>query len=174
MSIFLDKKELKKAAKEISTTKIQEAIEAINEVLAERQTGIAVLGQIRELAKQQGFTLEQLGLMQSDSVLTQDGTEAAASTRPPKPKWKTINRESQFFYMEQGTLRLLKTHTMKQGLLDRGIELMPYHKVDQKHASDVDALLAQATAQATENFNQKVVTWNAWASSNGDELLEPR
>ncbi len=39
-------------------------------------------------------------------------------------KFKTLNPESQFFYVEDGKLHLLKTHTMKKGLEDRGIKVV--------------------------------------------------
>ena len=69
MSLLLDKKELKKAAKEITTVKLHEVIETLNSVLVERQKETEVLSQIRALAKAQGFTLEQLGYQLNADVV---------------------------------------------------------------------------------------------------------
>jgi hypothetical protein len=114
MSLLLDKKELKKAAKEITTVKLHEVIEILNAVLAERQKETEVLSQIRALAKAQGFTLEQLGYqLNADVVVSHDDDSESKGKRPVKPKFKTINKESQFFYVDAGKLHLLKTHTMK-------------------------------------------------------------
>ncbi len=172
MSLLLDKKELKKAAKEITTVKLNEVIEILNAVLAERQKETEVLSQIRALAKAQGFTLEQLGYqLNADVVVSHDVEPESKDKRPVKPKFKTINKESQFFYVDGGKLHLLKTHTMKKSLLDRGINVVPFHKVDSKYSKDIDVLLAEATAQAVENFNSKVDVWNAYAKANGEEIL---
>ena len=88
--------------------------------------------------------------------------------------FKTLNKASQYFYVEDGQLQLLRTHTMKKGLQARGIEVVPVNKVDIKFAKDIERLLDEATEQATANFNSKVVVWNAWAAENGAEILEPR
>ncbi len=175
MSLLLDKKELKKAAKEITTVKLHEVIETLNAVLAERQKETEVLSQIRALAKSQGFTLEQLGYqLNADVVVSQDDEGESKGKRPVKPKFKTINKESQFFYVDAGKLHLLKTHTMKKALLDRGIKVVPFHKVDSKYAKDIEALLAEAGTQAVENFNSKVDVWNAYAQANGEEILSKK
>ena len=91
-----------------------------------------------------------------------------------KPKFKTINKESQFFYVDAGKLHLLKTHTMKKALLDRGIKVVPFHKVDSKYSKEIEALLAEAGTQAIENFNSKVDVWNAYAQANGEEILSKK
>jgi DNA-binding protein H-NS len=175
MSLLLDKKELKKAAKEITTVKLHEVIETLNSVLAERQKETEVLSQIRALAKAQGFTLEQLGYqLNADVVVSHDDDSESKGKRPVKPKFKTINKESQFFYVDAGKLNLLKTHTMKKALLDRGIKVVPFHKVDGKYAKDIEALLAEAGTQAVENFNSKVDVWNAYAQANGEEILSKK
>lgn len=175
MSLLLDKKELKKAAKEITTVKLHEVIETLNAVLAERQKETEVLSQIRALAKAQGFTLEQLGYqLNADVVVSHDDESEAKGKRPVKPKFKTINKESQFFYVDAGKLHLLKTHTMKKSLVDRGIKVVPFHKVDAKYGKDIEALLAEAGAQAIENFNSKVDVWNAYAQANGEEILSKK
>lgn len=175
MSLLLDKKELKKAAKEITTVKLHEVIETLNSVLAERQKETEVLSQIRALAKAQGFTLEQLGYqLNADVVVSHDDDSESKGKRPVKPKFKTINKESQFFYVDAGKLHLLKTHTMKKALLDRGIKVVPFHKVDGKYAKDIEALLAEAGTQAVENFNSKVEVWNAYAQANGEEILSKK
>lgn len=174
MSLLLDKKELKKAAKEITTVKLHEVIETLNSVLAERQKETEVLSQIRALAKAQGFTLEQLGYqLNADVVVSYDDSESNGK-RPVKPKFKTINKESQFFYVDSGKLHLLKTHTMKKALVDRGIKVVPFHKVEGKYSKDIEALLAEAGTQAVENFNSKVDVWNAWAQANGEEILSKK
>jgi len=170
--LLLDKRELKKAAKEIPTIKLQEVIETLNSVLVERQKETEVLEQIRALAKAQGFTLEQLGYkMSGEAVVVAEQSAEPTGKRPVKPKFKTINKESQFFYVDGGQLHLLKTHTMKQGLLDRGIKVVPFHKVEAKYSKDVDALLSDAVSQAVDNFNAKVDVWNQWAQVNGEEIL---
>ncbi|MFC4656724.1 H-NS histone family protein [Rheinheimera marina] len=175
MSLLLDKKELKKAAKEITTIKLQEVIDTLNSVLVERQKETEVLEQIRALAKSQGFTLEQLGYkLDAEAAVVATESAEPVGKRPVKPKFKTINKESQFFYIDGGKLHLLKTHTMKQGLLDRGIKVVPFHKVEAKYAKDVEALLADAVVQAGENYNTKVDVWNLWAQANGEELLQKK
>lgn len=176
MSLLLDKKELKKAAKEITTIKLHEVIETLNSVLAERQKETEVVEQIRALAKSQGFTLEQLGYKLEDGISSAAAEiiDEPIGKRPVKPKFKTINKESQFFYVDGGTLHLLKTHTMKQGLLDRGIKVVPFHKVDAKYSAEVETLLADAVVSATENFNAKVDIWNIWAKANNAEILTKR
>ncbi len=175
MSLLLDKKELKKAAKEITTVKLHEVIETLNAVLAERQKETEVLSQIRALAKAQGFTLEQLGYqLNADVVVRHDDDSESKGKRPVKPKFKTINKESQFFYVDAGKLHLLKTHTMKKALVDRGVKVVPFHKVDGKYSKDIEALLAEAGTQAVENFNSKVDVWNAYAQANGEEILSKK
>ncbi|RVT49191.1 H-NS histone family protein [Rheinheimera sediminis] len=176
MSLLLDKKELKKAAKEITTVKLHEVIEILNSVLVERQKETEVLSQIRALAKAQGFTLEQLGYqLNADVIVSHDDDESEPKgKRPVKPKFKTINKESQFFYVDAGQLNLLKTHTMKKALLERGISVVPFHKVESKYSKDIEALLAEAGTQAVENFNSKVDVWNLWAQANGEEILSKK
>lgn len=117
MSILLDKRELKKAAKELSVTKINEVISILNEVLTDRQREIETIEKLQAFAKEQGFTLEQLGYkLSNDSIISTESveTESKPTGRPTKPKFKTINVDSQFFYVEDGKLCLLKTHTMKK------------------------------------------------------------
>ncbi|MGY5796175.1 H-NS family histone-like protein [Rheinheimera faecalis] len=177
MSILLDKRELKKAAKELSVTKINEVISILNEVLADRQREIETIEKLQAFAKEQGFTLEQLGYkLSNDAIISAEAveTESKPSGRPTKPKFKTINVESQFFYVEDGKLSLLKTHTMKKGLIDRGIDVFPFSKVDKKFSAQVQPLLDSATLQATESFNAKVVVWNVWAKAHGEEILSKK
>lgn len=176
MSILLDKRELKKAAKELTLVKLTDVIETLNNVLAERQKEVELISQLEQLAKSQGFTLEQLGYKLSNDVAVTDTPVSAAKSdkRPTKPKFKTINKESQYFYVEAGQLQLLRTHTMKKGLQERGIEVVPVSKVDKKYAKQIDSLIAEATAQATENFNAKVDAWNEWAAANGEEILSKK
>ncbi len=180
MSVLLDKRELKKAAKELTVVKLQEVIDVLNSVLDERQKESEVLDKVREYAKSQGFTLEQLGYkLNADAVIVPSSVEddevaVTEGKRPVKPKFKTINKDSQFFYVENGELQLLKTHTMKKGLQDRGIEVVPFSAVDTKYVKQVDALLADAATQALANFNSKVDVWNEWAQLNNEEILEKR
>lgn len=173
MSILLDKRELKKAAKELTLVKLTDVIEILNGVLAERQKEVELIAQLEQLAKSQGFTLEQLGYKLNNDVLVVEGTEQQfkADKRPTKPKFKTINKESQYFYVEDGKLQLLRTHTMKKGLQERGIDVVPVSKVDKKYAKQIDSLIVEATAQAVENFNAKVDAWNEWAAANAEEIL---
>lgn len=174
MSLFLDKRELKKAAKELALVKLTDVIETLNGVLAERQQEVELIAQFEQMAKAQGYTMEQLGYKQSSDVVVAESTESRGNKRPVKPKFKTINKDSQFFYVEHGQLQLLRTHTMKKGLQQRGIQVVPLANVDKKFAKDIDKLIADATAQAVENFNTKVTVWNEWAAVNGGEILEQR
>ena len=173
MSILLDKRELKKAAKELTLVKLTDVIETLNNVLAERQKEVELISQLEQLAKSQGFTLEQLGYKLNNDVVASEDKPASHKTdkRPTKPKFKTINKDSQYFYVENGQLQLLRTHTMKKGLQDRGIDVVPVSKVDKKYAKQIDSLISEATTQAVENFNSKVDAWNEWASANGEEIL---
>lgn len=176
MSLLLEKRELKKAAKELTLVKLTEVIEVLNSVLAERQKEVELIAQLETLAKSQGFTLEQLGYKQSTDVLPADDklTKLKTDKRPVKPKFKTINKDSQYFYVENGQLQLLRTHTMKKGLQARGIHVVPVIEVDKKYSAEVDRLIAAATEQAVENFNNKVDSWNEWAQVNGGEILSKK
>lgn len=178
MSLLLDKRELKKAAKELTVLKLQEVIDVLTSVLDERQKESEVLAKVREFAKAQGFTLEQLGYkLNADGMavaVDADESAEADSKRPVKPKFKTINKESQFFYVENGSLQLLKTHTMKKGLQERGISVVPFSKVEKKYIKQVDALLEDAGKQALANFNSKVEVWNDWAAQHNEEILAKR
>jgi len=177
MSILLDKRELKKAAKELTIVKINEVIATLNEVLSERQREVETIEKLQAFAKEQGFSLEQLGYkLSNDSVISSDTSESTEkpSGRPTKPKFKTINPTSQSFYVEEGKLCLLKTHTMKKGLIDRGIDVFTHAKLDSKFTNQVQPLIDAATAQATESFNAKVDVWNEWAKNNNEEILEKR
>lgn len=179
MSLLLDKRELKKAAKELSVLKLQEVIEVLQSVLAEREKESEALEMVRQFAKAQGFTLEQLGYRQSAEAAVVTVVEESAavvedSKRPIKPKFKTINKESQYFYVEGGALNLLKTHTMKKALQERGIDVVAFNKVDKKYVKQIDGLLVEATKQAVENFNAKVDVWNEWAAAHNEEILEKR
>ena len=173
MSILLDKRELKKAAKELTLVKLTDVIETLKGVLAERQKEVELISQLEQLAKSQGFTLEQLGYKLSNDVVASEENPASgkADKRPTKPKFKTINKDSQYFYVENGQLQLLRTHTMKKGLQDRGIDVVPVSKVDKKYAKQIDSLIIAATKQAVDNFNSKVDAWNEWAAANGEEIL---
>lgn len=175
MSLLLDKRELKKAAKELTLAKLNDVLQTLQLVLAERQGELEAINEIERFAREKGFTLEQLGYKQIQDVVPTENNAAIYDTkRPVKPKFKTLNKSSQYFYVEDGKLHLLRTHTMKKGLQARGIEVVPANKVDKKLAKDIDALLAEATEQAVCNYNSKVAVWNAWAAVNGGEILEPR
>ncbi|NRQ42372.1 H-NS histone family protein [Rheinheimera sp. YQF-2] len=175
MSILLEKRELKKAAKELTLGKLTDVIDTLNSVLAERQKEVELITQLEQLAKSQGFTLEQLGYKLNNEMVLESADPAVRSDkRPTKPKFKTINKDSQYFYVENGQLQLLRTHTMKKGLQDRGIDVVPVTKVDKKYAKQIDSLITDATAQAVENFNAKVDAWNEWAAANGEEILSKK
>ena len=51
MNILLDKRELKKAAKELSVLKINEVINALQEVLTDRQREIETIEKLQAFAK---------------------------------------------------------------------------------------------------------------------------
>ena len=176
MSILLDKRELKKAAKELTLVKLTDVIETLNTVLAERQKEVELITQLEQLAKSQGFTLEQLGYKLNNDFVATDANDSPvkADKRPTKPKFKTINKDSQYFYVENGQLQLLRTHTMKKGLLERGIDVVPFSKVEKKYIKQVDALLEEAGKQALANFNSKVDVWNEWAAQHNEEILAKR
>lgn len=175
MSLLLDKRELKKAAKELTLAKLNDVLDTLQAVLAERQGEVAAINEIERFAREKGYTLEQLGYKQVQDVIPfEEEVVADDAKRPVKPKFKTLNKESQYFYVEEGQLQLLRTHTMKKGLQARGIEVVPVDEVDKKFAKDIDRLLAEATEQATVNYNSKVAVWNAWATVNGGEILEAR
>lgn len=175
MSLLLDKRELKKAAKELTLAKLNDVLQTLQSVLAERQGELEAINEIERFAREKGFTLEQLGYKQVQDIMpAEDDVLESDAKRPVKPKFKTLNKSSQYFYVEEGKLQLLRTHTMKKGLQARGIDVVPANKVDKKFVKDIDALLAEATEQAVRNFNQKVEVWNAWASVNGGEILAPR
>ncbi|MEE2001244.1 H-NS histone family protein [Alkalimonas sp. MEB108] len=173
MSLLVNKKELKKAAEELSVIKLQDVIRQLNDVLEERQREAETIEELKALAKQKGFSLQQLGFQVQHELVSTE-VVAPADKRPVKPKLKTINKEKQYFYVEAGKLQLLKTHTMKQGLRDRGIDILAYSDVNKKHQKEVQALLADAEKQAIENFNAKVQVWNDWAKAHGAELLTTR
>ncbi|MEE2025629.1 MULTISPECIES: H-NS family histone-like protein [Alkalimonas] len=174
MSLLLNKKELKKAAEELSVVKLQDVIRQLNDVLENRKRETEALEELKDFVKQKGFTFQQLGISVQHEVVSVDEPQAVTSKRPVKPKLKSLNKEKQYFYVDEGKLQLLKTHTMKQGLRDRGISILSYADVSQKHQKDVDALLAEAEQQAIENFNAKVGVWNQWAEANGAEMLSPK
>lgn len=175
MSLLLDKRELKKAAKELTLAKLNDVLETLQSVLAERQSELDAINEIERFAREKGFTLEQLGYKQvQDVVASTPASVSSDDKKPVKPKFKTLNKDSQYFYVENGKLQLLRTHTMKKGLQERGIDVVPAAKVDKKFAKDIERLLADATEQAVINYNQKVLVWNDWARVNGGELLKQR
>lgn len=103
MSLLLDKRELKKAAKELTIAKLQEVINILNNVFAERQKEVELIGQLEQLAKSQGFTLEQLGYKLINDVISppiqQDDTETGKC--PVKPKFKTLNKNKLYLVSYQ-------------------------------------------------------------------------
>jgi hypothetical protein len=171
MSLLLNKKELKKSAKELTVVNLRDAVEWLTEVLESRQKEAEAIEQIKQLAKSQGYSLEQLGFHIHHELVTESSVVESTNKRPVKPKLKTLNKEKQYFYVEAGQLQHLKTHTMKKALHARGIEVVPFAAVHKKHAKDVQALLADAEKQALENYNAKVQVWNAWAEANSEEIL---
>ncbi|SEA42798.1 H-NS histone family protein [Alkalimonas amylolytica] len=174
MSLLLNKKDLKKAAEELSVIKLQDVIRQLNDVLEERQREAETIEELKALAKQKGFSLQQLGFQVQHELVSSEVPGESAEKRPVKPKLKTINKDKQYFYVDGGKLQLLKTHTMKQGLRDRGIDILSYSDVSKKHQKEVQALLAEAEKQAIANFNAKVKIWNLWAEANGGEQLSAK
>lgn len=59
MSLLLDKRELKKAAKELTLAKLNDVLETLQSVLAERQSELEAINQIERLVREKGFTMEQ-------------------------------------------------------------------------------------------------------------------
>ncbi|MDP4537723.1 H-NS histone family protein [Alkalimonas collagenimarina] len=171
MSLLLNKKELKRSAKELTVVNLRDAIEWLTEVLDSRQKEAAAIEQIKQLAKSQGYSLEQLGFHVHHELVAESATSENANKRPVKPKLKTLNKDKQYFYVESGQLQHLKTHTMKKALQNKGIEVVPFASVHKKYAKDVQSLLAAAEKQALENYNAKVEVWNTWAEANNEEIL---
>ena len=176
MSILLDKRELTRAAKELSLIKLQDVIATLNKVVTEREKEAEIITQLEQLAKSQGFTLEQLGYKLSHDISSSalDHDTEKKTKRPTKPKFKTINKDSQYFYIENGELHLLRTHTMKKGLLERGVKVIPFSEVEKKHSKRVDALIAEATKHSLLNYNSKVDAWNEWAAASNEEILSKK
>lgn len=174
MSLLLNKKELRKSAKELTVVNLRHAIECLTEVLESRQKEAEAIEQIKQLAKSQGYSLEQLGFQVHHELIAETAKDKQPSQRPVKPKLKTLNKEKQYFYIESGQLMHLKTHTMKKSLRDKGIEVMPFAAVPKKYIKDVAALLAEAEKQAIQNYNAKVQIWNDWAQANNEETLAPK
>lgn len=174
MSLLLNKKELKRSAKELTVVNLRHTIEWLTEVLDSRQKEAKAIEQIKQLAKSQGYSLEQLGFHVHHDLVDAPADAAKAEKRPVKPKLKTLNKDKQYFYVEAGQLQHLKTHTMKKSLLDKGIDVISYSVVDKKHADEVQALLVEAEKQALENYNAKVHIWNAWATAHEGEILNTK
>lgn len=175
MFLNLTDKELKKEAKKLSIAQLNSVIATLTEVTNERENEATFLKEIEELAQSRGFSLRKLGLVQGVTDQVSDVAEKKTKeARPTKPKLKSVNAEKQFFYVEDGELKMLMTHTMKKGLLERGIELTPFDKLSDEHKETADSLIAQATKMLTSNYNEKVDIWNAYAQEHGLEILTKR
>lgn len=97
MSLLLNKKELKKSAKELTVVNLRDAIEWLTEVLESRQKEAEAIEQIKQLAKSQGYSLEQLGFQVHHELIAEPSAYEKSSKRPVKPKLKTLNKEKQYF-----------------------------------------------------------------------------
>ena len=170
---MLNPKDIKAQAKHLSIVQLQTAISYLNEVVKERENEARVLREIEELAASRGVTLRQLGLvyLSGEDETTREDTKK--SDRPIKPKFKRFNPESMFFYTENGEFKMLITHTMKKVLLERGIDIIPYHKLSKSQKEQALKLVEQAMEVSKENFNAKVVVWNAYADKHGLDKLSP-
>lgn len=162
-------KEIKKEGKGLSITEVKSAISALQEVLRDREKEVQVISDIEALARQNGFSLKQLGF--AFESLPDDTDSTKKSKRPTKPKFKTINPDNQYFYIEDGKLELLKTHTMKKGLQGRGIEVFPFHRLNPDQHTQAKMLIDEAIAQSVKNYNSKVDEWNEYAVMNELEVL---
>lgn len=172
-NVLTSKAGLRALTKQLSVTAIKTAIGVLEGILNERSKEQEVLSKLKELAETQGFTLEQLGLVHVTGSVTAPISEEQ-SKRPIKPKFKTLTPASQFFYVENNQLHLLKTHTMKAGLMSRGIELIAYNKLTAKQRDAAEKLIAEAAEHALQSYNAKVDVWNEYAEQHNEERLEKR
>lgn len=172
MNPLLDKKELKKFAAELPVASLKEVIELLNESLEKRHNEEQTLKELENLAKSKGFSLQQLGLVNT-SVIHSEDTEHA-DRRPKKPKLKAVNLQSQYFYIEDNALHLLKTHTMKQSLKSRGISVLPHFHFEKTHKKEMDDLITEANIASVHSYNSKVDEWNKWAAEHCEEILEKK
>lgn len=175
MSVLHSVKETKKEAKQLTVAQLNTAIETLQAVLKEREVEAQTLNEIEALALARGFSLKQLGLVQAATANVEPDAaqvdKAEHNDRPIKPKLKSLNAESLYFYNEDGQLKLLATHTMKKGLQNRGIEVVPFAQLSKGDKEKAQLLIEDATQTAILNYNKKVDVWNAYAEKQGLEIL---
>jgi 2-phospho-L-lactate guanylyltransferase (CobY/MobA/RfbA family) len=171
-NVLLVNRELKQLAKNITIAGIENAISVLQSVLAERSREQKVIADLKAMAEQSGYTLEQLGLVSTQSTISNPAKSAEKTEqRPIKPKLKTINLENQLFYVEDGSLKLLRTHTMKNALNERGISMINPKDLTAEQLEQAQQLIKNATEVAMSSFNEKVDIWNEYATKTGLELL---
>jgi hypothetical protein len=168
-NILLNNRELKSLAKHMPISAIENAISVLKSVLTERSKEQEIIQSIKSLAEQNGYTLEQLGLVSAQATIASQAT--SSDDQPVKPKLKSINLESQLFYIEDQNLKLLKTHTMKASLQGKGIELITAQQLSNEQLAIANTLIQKATEQAVQSYNKKVVIWNEYAAAHGLETL---
>lgn len=174
MSILLNLPELKKEAKHLSIAQLEAVESAIKEVQFLRAQEKDVIQQLESMAKEHGFTLERLGYVQAN-IKMHAGKSKITPKRMPKPKFKPLRAHSQYFFTDElGQFLLLKAHTMKRSLANRGIEVVPYLSLSSERKKSADIQISEAIDQALISYNSKVDTWNALAAENGLELLSKK
>jgi hypothetical protein len=174
-NVLLVNRELKQLAKNITIAGIENAISVLQSVLAERSREQKVIADLKAMAEQSGYTLEQLGLVSTQSTISNPAKSAEKTEqRPIKPKLKTINLENQLFYVEDGSLKLLRTHTMKNALNERGISMINPKDLTTEQLEQAQQLIENASEVAVSSFNKKVDIWNEFASKTGLEVLEKK
>lgn len=171
-NVLLVNRELKQLAKNITIAGIENAISVLQSVLAERSREQTVIANLKAMAEQSGYTLEQLGLVSTQSTISNPAKSAEKTEeRPIKPKLKTINLENQLFYVEDGSLKLLRTHTMKNALNARGISMINPKDLTAEQLEQAQQLIKNAIEVAVSSFNGKVDIWNEFANRTGLEIL---
>lgn len=174
-NVLLSNRELKQLAKTLTIPAIENAITVLQSVLSERSREQTVINNLKAMAEQNGYTLEQLGLVSTQTTIsTPAKTAEKGNERPIKPKLKTINLENQLFYVEDGSLKLLRTHTMKASLAERGISMLLPRDLTDEQLQKAATLIEEAKQIALQSYNEKVDVWNEYANRVGDEILEKR
>lgn len=92
--------------------------------------------------------------------------------RPFKPKLKKVLKENQFYYVQEGRLKLLARPVTVEDLHEAGIQCVPYSKVDKKYGKQIEKLVELRNAELVSIYNEKVAAWNAVCESIGEEQLE--
>lgn len=173
-NVLLSHTSIRQLAKSLSLTAVQQAIAVLQNVVQERAREHDILESIKQMAEKEGYTLAQLGLVSTQHVPQDVGADKPGTTKVVKPKFKTINLDTQYFYVENDKLQLLRTHTMKKGLTERGLTMLTASDLSESQLKEAKDLVAEATTLATISFNEKVDVWNEHAKAHGKELLEKR